>query len=852
MGAIGLAIVVSGCGGTSESPKSASNKPADGTSSVQVQEKVSQPAFLDANNKVIFSVSKPTTVDELNGKVRFTVDGKALAVKSILPASKAVQGTPDSVDPKKVVLPGTIQAALGGTDWNPNGDITKMTEVAPGIFEFTAAFPKGVYEYKLAQGGTWEKNFGAGFKAGGENISLDVPKDGAIVKFVVNFKLQTIKDSINNPKEVVAPKEVPALSAASKSAQKKVFDEFVAELGSPVSPQDLSKELEISIGEKEPHVVFARGVLDDPQLQYSGNDLGSRWSPGQTTFKVWSPVSSSADLLLFDAAIGGTAKVVPMKRAETGVWETTVQGDLHGKFYQYQFKSYDRTRVAADINCFAASADSSRSMVVDLSKTNPSDWPTKTPGSIQSQADVVLYEVHVRDLTSNANSGVKESRRGKYLGFIEGGTSVDGRPTGLDYLKDLGVNAVHLLPIQDFNPEHSSNYNWGYETTLFNVPEEQYATDPSDPIKVVSETKSMVAGLHKAGIRVVLDVVYNHTVPAQGPGSAFWETVPYYYFRTDNKGTVLNESGVGNALNDDRLMVRKYVRDSLVFWANEYKVDGFRFDLLGMFTRPSVEDWATALRAVRPDIILYGEPWTGGGPTRFGKGVQKGTGVAVFNDNLRNGLRGELDGPKPGFAMGAGGDAAIIKGLLGSTTDFTVSPVESLNYVSAHDNMTLWDKVDLSLPKADFKQKTRAVVLSNAVVLLAQGVPFIEGGAEIGRTKGGNNNSYNGGDEINAFDWSRMKKFSEVHAEIKNLIAIRLGHPAFRLSSSEQVSKLVRVSASKGLVTYEIDGNGVGDPWGKITVLFANKATVKATAPGGMKLRAGNLSALGYEIYSEK
>ncbi|MFN7211278.1 MAG: alpha-amylase family glycosyl hydrolase, partial [Aggregatilineales bacterium] len=259
----------------------------------------------------------------------------------------------------------------------------------------------------------------------------------------------------------------------------------------------------------------------------------------------------------------------------------------------------------------------------------------------------------MRDLTADAASGVPEALRGKYLGFARTGTrSPSGAKTGLDYLRDLGVTDLHLLPIQNFNPKNSGVYNWGYETNLFNVPEEQYSTNPNDPIKTILETKTMFQAIRNAGMRVVMDVVYNHTVPAKGEESAFWETVPYYYFRTNDAGQVLNESGVGNAMHDDRPMVRKYIRDSVLYWVKEYGVDGYRFDLIGMFTKSTVQNLTQALRQVRSDIVLYGEPWTGGGPTRFGKGSQRGTGFAVFNDNIRNAMRGDLDGTRAGFVMG--------------------------------------------------------------------------------------------------------------------------------------------------------------------------------------------------------
>jgi pullulanase len=467
------------------------------------------------------------------------------------------------------------------------------------------------------------------------------------------------------------------------------------------------------------------------------------------------------------------------------VWSVSVPGDWHGALYQYQFESYGVVRIAPDINGFAASADSRFSLVVDLARTNPPGGIPPTPLRHQSQTDAVLYELHIRDFTIRPESGVAPEKRGKYAGLAQAGTRVPGTDfkTGLDYLVSLGVTDVHLLPVQNFLGK-TGEYNWGYVTNLFNVPEETYSTTPGSPVGVIREFKAMVAALHRAGLRVVLDVVYNHTWPPDGKDSAFDQTVPYYYFRTDDRGYLRNESGVGNALHDERPMVRKFVRESLLYWQSEYGIDGFRFDLLGMFHPESVRDWTRALRQKRPDTILYGEPWTGGGPTRFPKGAQRGTGMAVFNDDFRNIVRGDLDGTTPGFALGGGGD---LRAAIAGGASFATSPQESVNYVSAHDNLTLWDKITKSLPPNRPDLHIAAVRLALATVLLSQGVPFLEGGVEIGRTKGGNPNSYNAGDSANAFDWERATRYGEIQKYVSGLIHLRRGHRLFRLPTQPAI-----------------------------------------------------------------
>jgi pullulanase len=789
-----------------------------------------EPAFLDSPTTIRAWLPTPTDPSNLNGKVALTLNGKPIRVKSVGAGSAPISSNTDSTDPTKVVLPGTIQGALGGNDWNPNGDITRMTEISSGVFEFVAAFPKGNYEYKVARGGTWADNYGADFAKDGSNIPLSIAQDGTVVRFIVDFNTKTIKDSINN-KDVIAPTTVPARAAVATKPTNGPVQVLAITLEKPITPKEIFQFMELKIADDLPRTVYAREVLSERDYWYTKDDLGNRYSKTQTTFKVWSPVSSSAELFLFDNTKDGPSDILDMTRGANGVWLITVKGDLHGKYYQYRFKSYRETRVAADINGYAASADSSRSMVVDLSRTNPKGW-TLPKAQKRPQTESILYELHVRDLTSDASSGVSENLRGKYLGFARTGTrSPSGAKTGLDYLRDLGVTDLHLLPIQNFNPKNSGVYNWGYETNLFNVPEEQYSTDPNDPVKTIFETKTMFQAIRTAGMRVVMDVVYNHTVPAKGEESAFWETVPYYYFRTNDQGQVLNESGVGNAMHDDRPMVRKYIRDSVLFWVKEYGVDGYRFDLIGMFTKGTVQNLTSALRQVRPDIVLYGEPWTGGGPTRFGKGSQRGTEFAVFNDNIRNAMRGDLDGTKAGFVMGGLTSlTAIKKGVVGSInygdniSDFTDSPLETVNYISAHDNLTLWDKLDKSMPDASQALKARAAQLGTAIVLTSQGVPFLEGGVEIGRTKGGNNNSYNAGDSANRYDWTRAAGFLNVYNYTKGLIAIRKAHPAFRLSSSDAVKKHLKFlpdqALPNGVVAYTLDGAAVGDTWKRIVVIL--------------------------------
>jgi pullulanase len=805
------------------------------------------PAFLDSADTIRAALDTPTDPRTLEGKANVTIGGKPIRVVSVAAGGPPVmEGPSDSTDPNKVVLPGTIQSALGGTDWNPNGDITRMNEVSPGVFEFVAAFPKGNYEYKVARGGSWAQNWGAGFEKDGANIALAVPADNTIVRFVVDFNKNTVQDSINNAREVQAPASAPARTQPARPQSTGLVNVVAFKLERALGPNDINRFIELKIADDLPRTVYIREALSDRAYWYTNDDLGSRHTREATTFKVWTPVASGVELFIFEDAVSGPEQILDMKRGSNGVWFLTVKGDLHGKYYQYRIKSYLETRVTADINSYAASADSRRSMVVDLNRTNPQDWGKAQAPRHKRPTDAVLYEIMVRDFTVDPSSGVKPEWRGKYLGLSQRGTRVPGsnQKTGLDYLVDLGVTDVHLLPFQNFNPANSRVYNWGYETNLFNVPEEQYSTTPNDPANTIREVKTMIHAMHSSGLRVVMDVVYNHTMPAGGEDSAFWETVPYYYFRTNDKGELQNESGVGNAVHDERPMVRKYIRDSLLFWTREYRIDGYRFDLIGMFTKATVQNLTQELRKLRPDLVLYGEPWTGGGPIRFGKGAQRGTGMAVFNDNIRNAIRGDLDGTKPGFAMGGLTSLTTIKkGLVGSfpfssdLADFTDSPLETINYVSAHDNLTLWDKVEKTMPDAPMSLRGRAVKLSGAMVLLAQGIPFLEGGPEIGRTKGGNRNSYNAGDAVNKFDWARGTQFQDVYAYYRGLIALRKAQPGFRLATPDEVRRTMQFLPDAGLplstVAYRLE-NVSGSSWKKVLVVFHGSRNAQE-----MKLPAG-------------
>ncbi len=589
-------------------------------------------------------------------------------------------------------------------------------------------------------------------------------------------------------------------------------------------PDDAIAKLRVSVPGLKALDVFARDVLNEERFTPLDAALGAWHDKGATTLRTWSPVADSVEVLLYETRdAAGPSRAVALERGERGVWETTIEGDLHNVAYVYRFESYGQSRIAADIHALGATPDSARSVVIDLERTDPAGWGDVANPTVEHKTDEVIYEVHVRDY-SVFDETAPEEIRGKYLGMIHENPGTpdvaDGVSTGVSHMLELGVSAVHLLPIHDFGNERHE-YNWGYWTSLFNVPESTYATDEDDPELVSREFKQMVQGLHAAGIRVILDVVYNHTSSSR-EHSPFDQTVPFFYFRTHDDGSYRNDAGVGNSIADERPMVRKYILDSLKFWTTEYRVDGYRFDLLGTHHPETVAAIAEELKALRPDLTLYGEPWTGGGPTYFPKGAQRGLPFAVFNDHLRGAIRGDLDGAATGFATGPGGDSeALMRGVAGAIDDFATEPIESVSYVSAHDNLTLWDKLVLANPRSSEAERRAMQKLALGIVLTSQGVSFLHGGSDFARTKQGEHNSYNAGDEINKFDWPRKAEYREVFEYVAGLVHLRRAHRAFRMHDDAQVrAHLDWVMVEPGFVSYEIDGGAVGDAWSRIFVAY--------------------------------
>ena len=592
----------------------------------------------------------------------------------------------------------------------------------------------------------------------------------------------------------------------------------------------------------EPVEVTPRGILDDPNLFFDGDaQLGATWTPAGTTFRLFAPTASKVNVLLFDTASGPAGRTEhPMQQGEKGIWQLALPAQLEGKFYAYQLEGpeLDPRREVLDPMATNAVQSSTRARITRLENTNPAGWERLRNGPrIASPVDAVIYEMHVRDFTMSPSSGAVQ--KGKYLGFAEGGLRLPTDPrvkTGIDHLVELGVTHVQLLPVQDFdNNEAANQYNWGYITSAFNSPEGLFASRIDDASRI-AELKTLVAALHERGIGVILDVVYNHTAES----APFNAVVPGYYFRRLPDGSYSNGSGCGNEFRTEAPMVRKFVIDSLVYWVREFGVDGYRFDLMALLDIETMKEAEKALRAIKPDILLYGEPWMAASTTLknpMDKQGIRGTRIGAFNDGFRNALKGSPDGGEPGWIQNHSQVGNVRQGLQGTWYDWAESPEHSINYMTCHDNLVLIDKLRISMPGAPEETLLRTMKLGYLALFTAQGVPFIHGGEEFARTKKGNHNSYEAPDDINQVDWSLKVQHAAVNEFVRDLIAMRKQHPVFRLRTKEEVAKRFALVPSPGdsTILFTLDGNGLrGENWDFVCVAMnASDSAVEIELPHG-------------------
>ena len=562
------------------------------------------------------------------------------------------------------------------------------------------------------------------------------------------------------------------------------------------------------------------------------------YTPAKSSFSVWAPTAEDVALTFYTEGSGGIPiKTVSMKKTDGGYWDWEEFGDLKGKFYT--FKIWFEGKFLAEtpgIWAKAVGVNGNRAMVVDMADTNPDGWEQDTRPPLENFTDIVIYEMHHRDFSIEPNSGMVN--KGKYLALTETGTkSIDGLSTGIDHLKELGVTHIHLLPSFDFASIDEARldlnvYNWGYDPKNFNVPDGSFSTNPHDPVVRIKEFKQMVQSLHNNGFRVILDVVYNHTSSASS--SPFALTVPNYFYRYTSDGKLSNGSGCGNETASEKEAMSRYIVESVKYWAKEYRIDGFRFDLMGLHDIETMNRVRAELDLIDPTIFLYGEGWIVGSSTlpasqqSLKSNGLKFPGIAVFSDDLRNAIRGSSSSVA-GFAVGVSGQDQMLKfGICGATQNVSKSPYannpdEVINYVTCHDNRCLFDRLTATAPKdATADELIRFNLLAQTIVFTSQGVPFIFAGEELYRTKKGIDNSYKSPDDVNQILWENKKTYSRVFEYYRNLIALRKAHPAFRMTTKEDVAKNLKflTTDSSRRVAFTLDGNAVNDSWGNIVVVF--------------------------------
>jgi len=583
---------------------------------------------------------------------------------------------------------------------------------------------------------------------------------------------------------------------------------------------------------------------------YTGSDLGLVYSTNQSTFRIWSPPADNAQLLLYKNGLTEIAsQVVQMKKGVNGTWIATLKGDQKGKFYAFRVHINNQwLNAVPDPYAKAVGVNGKKGIIVNMKQTNPpgGGWEEDKMPPFGPPTDAIIYELHVRDASIAANSGIKS--KGKFLGLAETGTKNEaGLSTGLDHLKELGVTHVHLLPSYDFfsvneTKPDSLQYNWGYDPLNYNVPEGSYSTDPYDGVSRIKEFKQLIKTLHKNGLRVVMDVVYNHTMLTEN--SYFNQLVPGYYYRQTKDGKFSNATACGNETASERAMMRKFMIESVKYWVQEYHVDGFRFDLMGVHDITTMNLISKELHKIKPGILLYGEGWTAGAcplpdSVRAVKAnAAKLDGIAVFSDDIRDGIKGSVfNNNDRGFVSDKPGMRESIKfGIVAackhpqvdyskvnySKAPYAAGPFNTITYAECHDNHVLWDKLAISAKEATEEQRKEMHKLALSIVLTSQGISFLHAGTEFLRSKKGNENSFNAGDSINAIDWSLKTKNKDVFEYVRSLIRLRKDHPAFRMTTTEQIaSNLVFIdNLPEGIIAYTINGAAVKDTWKRILVIF--------------------------------
>ncbi|MDE7300225.1 MAG: type I pullulanase [Lachnospiraceae bacterium] len=604
-------------------------------------------------------------------------------------------------------------------------------------------------------------------------------------------------------------------------------------------------------------IVFSTAKFEE-KYTYDGDDLGAVYTKERTSFRVWAPTAEEVSVRLYRGGLDGADDLIeqlPMTQDIKGTWVAEKTGDLNGVYYTYLVKVGGAQNEACDPYARTTGVNGKRAMVIDLAATNPEGWVNDAdPNAGKSFNDAIIYELHIRDLSADENSGIKNV--GKFLGLTETGTKTpSGVSTGLDHIKELGVTHLHLLPIYDFGSVNESSayteqFNWGYDPVNYNVPEGSYSTDARNGEVRVRELKQMVKTLHDNGISVIMDVVYNHVQSASD--FCFNQIVPMYFTRISENGTYSNGSGCGNDTATERSMVKKYIVDSVAYWADAYHIDGFRFDLVGLMDTELINAIVKEVHKSHPNVVFYGEGWTlSTDVTKEGYSLATQTnstmtpGFAYFSDTLRDLLKGNVfNNTEAGYVSGARGlEAKLEKCFMGLAPDWCTTPAQSINYASCHDNMTLIDRITNSTPSASREDRIKMNNLAAAIYMTSEGIPFMQAGEEMLRTKvkadgSFDENSYASSDVVNCLKWSDLdkKEYQQVFEYYKGLIAFRKAHAALRLTNADDVKNNVfPVSGmDANVVAFQINGGVNGETADSLFVIFnSNSEKVEVTLPDG-------------------
>ena len=593
----------------------------------------------------------------------------------------------------------------------------------------------------------------------------------------------------------------------------------------------------------------------DDKYYYSGNDLGNTFTKEKTSFRVWAPLASEVKLLTYAKAEDTNAsKELDMIKSDKGTWTAEISGNQDGLIYTYKVKNGNNWAEAVDPYVRAVTINGNKGVVVDLSTTNPKGWKPNKRVTQKSFIDNIIYELHVRDLSSFKDSGIKNI--GKFLGLTEKNTKgPKGTTTGLSYMKELGITHIQLLPIYDYatvdESDPNAGFNWGYDPKNYNAVEGSYSSNAADPKARIIELKQAIQAMHDENLGVIMDVVYNHMYNADE--SNFNKIVPDYYFRKDANGGWANESGCGNTIASENSMARKFIVDSSAYWIKEFNLDGLRFDLMGLIDVKTMNEVRAAIDKIDKSVYIHGEGWDMGNTLSAEEKAKQGNagllkGIGFFNDTIRDGIKGSVfEKAEAGWINGNfKRKLDVLRGIVGAiyysdsinTWGKDVEPYQSTNYAEAHDNNTLWDKLKLTNPDDSDEVRTQMSYLAATIVFTSQGIPFIQAGQEFLRSKGGDENSYKSSDEVNMLNWASKADNTEAINYYKGLMELRKAHPAFKMPTAAMIKENLKFidKTPESVIAYTISGNANGDRWNDIVVAFnADKKPQTITLPKNTK-----------------